>query len=147
MTIPGQRAALGECEGDKSKCNAEGCPLYGTRKRDGRVKDCGDASARSRNNRKVGLAAQRSAARKLKAAGSSSQANNEESWRHEFRWEVKSGKQDAVVVKRWRTRRDQAENVIGDVRPFGMITTHDGETLVTVRLDDFVNWGHNGGAL
>jgi len=99
----------GECGGNTEKCSVGGdCPIYGTLGREGRdgkrrVRGCGDAVARGRNNRRKGLAKQRTARKRLGVAPSNKFGDgNEENWQDpHFANEIKSGKQIQAAVNAW----------------------------------------------
>lgn len=97
-----------ECEGNKEKCNAEACPIFGTlgvAGKDGkrRVKGCGDPVARGKRNRAKGLKKQRDARKRLGVAPSHKFGDaNEENWNDPlFANEVKAGAQIKAAVTAW----------------------------------------------
>lgn len=136
--------AKGECEGNKEKCNAEGCPLFGTlgkAGRDGnrRIKGCGDPVARGRRNRAKGDSKARKARKALGIGGANTR--HEEHWGGLLRVEVKAGKQVGPIATRFFLAEQQSaqHKSIGDVRPFAMIAMPDGisDGLVLMRLSEF----------
>lgn len=137
----------GECEGNQNKCNADGCPKYGTlgrAHRDGkrRIKGCGDPVARGKRNRTKGDSKARRARKKLGlAATGNAGTRHEEHWGGVFRVEVKAGSQVGPIATRFFAARSQsqASKALGDVRPFAMIAMPDGtsEGIVLMSLDEF----------
>lgn len=98
----------GECQGNREKCGANGCPLFGTLgrpSRDGlrRIRGCNDPTARGKRSRTKGLSKQRTARKRLGVAPSNKFGDaNEENWQDTlFANEVKSGKQTGTVVTAW----------------------------------------------
>lgn len=98
----------GECEGNQEKCNAAGCPKFGTLgvvSHDGkrRIKGCSDPAARGKRSRRKGLTKQRTARKRLGVAPSSKFGDgNEENWKDAlFANEVKAGKQIQPAVNAW----------------------------------------------
>jgi len=98
----------GECQGNRERCTLADCPLFGTlgvAGRDGkrRIRGCGDAVARGKNNRRKGLAKQRTARKRLGVAPSNKFGDgNEERWQDAlFANEVKAGKQIQPAVTAW----------------------------------------------
>lgn len=136
------------CEGDQSRCNAVGCPLFGTLgtpARDGsrRIKGCGDPVARGKRNRRAGLTKQRDARKRLGVAPSNKFGDaNEENWQDAvFANEVKSGKQVQPAVTLWnkieaQIRKNQSD--FGSLRkPPRAVLMPEGwgkEGLVVMRL-------------
>lgn len=134
----------GECEGNKEKCNAEGCPLFGTLGkvgRDGkrRIKGCGDPVARGRRNRAKGDSKARKARKALGIGGANTR--HEEHWGGYLRVEVKAGKQVEPIATRFILAEQQSaqHKSIGDARPFAMVAMPDGmsDGLVIMRLSSF----------
>ena len=135
-----------DCEGNKDKCNADGCPLFGTlgvASKDGkrRVKGCGDPVARGKRNRAKGDSKARAARKKLGIPGANSR--HEEVWGGIVRVEMKAGKQVGPIATRFDEARAQSEAArpIGDVRPFVMVAMPDGTTegIVLLSLSDFAD--------
>jgi hypothetical protein len=136
-----------ECEGNRDKCSAEGCPLYGTlgkAARDGlrRVKGCDDPVARGRRNRAKGDSKARKARKALGIAGANTR--HEEHWGGVCRLEVKAGKQIEPIATRFVLAEQQSEQhrPLGDVRPFVMVAMPDGmsDGLVVMRLSVFAQF-------
>jgi hypothetical protein len=137
----------GECEGNRDKCNTEGCPKYGTLgrpARDGnrRIKGCGDPVARGKRNRTKGDSKARRARKKLGlAATGNAGTRHEEHWGGLFRVEVKAGAQVGPIFTRFLAARAQSEasKSLGDIRPFAMIAMPDGSSdgIVLMSLDEF----------
>lgn len=137
----------GECEGNRDKCNTEGCPKYGTLgrpARDGnrRIKGCGDPVARGKRNRTKGDSKARRARKKLGlAATGNAGTRHEEHWGGLFRVEVKAGAQVGPIFTRFLAARAQSEasKSLGDIRPFAMIAMPDGSSdgIVLMGLDEF----------
>lgn len=137
----------GECEGNRDKCNVDGCPKFGAlgrQARDGkrRVKGCGDPVARGRRNRSKGDSKARRARKKLGlAATGNAGTRHEEHWGGMFRVEVKAGVQVGPIATRFLAARAQSEasKSLGDVRPFAMIAMPDGmsDGIVLMSLDEF----------
>lgn len=134
----------GECEGDRDRCQLDGCPLFGVLGRpyrDGRrrVRGCGDPAARGKRNRAKGDSKARTARRKLGLAGVNSR--HEELWRGRLRVEVKAGAQVSPIVTRFESARRQSDEAkaFGDTRPFAMVAMPDGSTtgVVLMTLDEF----------
>lgn len=136
------------CGGDQSRCNAEGCPLFGTLgvpARDGtrRIKGCGDPVARGKRNRRSGLSKQRNARKRLGVAPSHKFGDaNEENWQDGvFANEVKSGKQVQTAVTLWNKIDEQVQrnqSHFGSLRkPTRAVLMPDGwgkDGLVIVKL-------------
>lgn len=95
----------GDCEGNRAKCGADGCPKYGRlpRKtsRDGRrrVRGCDDPTARGRRSKRAGGEAQRRAAKQLGIDVHGLHGGHEENYGGLVRLEVKHGGQ---VGAAWR---------------------------------------------
>jgi len=122
-----------DCEGNKDKCSAENCPLFGTlgkAGRDGkrRVKGCNDPVARGKRNRAKGDSKARRARKTLGIAGANTR--HEEHWGGAFRVEVKAGKQIEPIWTRYLLAEGQSEQAraLGDIRPFLMIAMPDGSS-------------------
>lgn len=104
---PNFRENVGDCEGNRDRCNAEGCPKYGSlgrAARDGgrRVKGCGDPVAIGRRNRRSGLEKQSKARKALGIAPQKFGDANEERWVDAyFANEVKAGRQVGPVLNWW----------------------------------------------
>ena len=140
-------ARKGECEGNQDKCNADGCPKFGTlgrEARDGRrrIKGCGDPVARGKRNRSKGDSKARRARKKLGlAATGNAGTRHEEHWGGYLRVEVKAGKQVEPIATRFILAEQQSaqHKSIGDARPFAMIAMPDGmsDGLVIMRLSSF----------
>lgn len=133
-----------ECGGDQTKCKADGCPLFGTLLKNGKVKGCKDPAAIGGRNRRYGLKKQRAARKALgipptKAASTSS---NEENWKHEhFRFEVKAGQQVQALTTRFLTAEAQsdASRSIGDPRGFAFVAmpADMSDGIVAIRLSQW----------
>ena len=144
METPAGSERKGECAGDRSRCNAAGCPLYGLLGRPGRdgqrrVRGCGDPRARGKRNRAKGDSKARRARKMLGIAGANSR--HEEHWGGALRVEIKAGAQVGPIETRFRDAEAQSQTAkaFGDVRPFAMIAMPDGQTdgIVLMRLSDF----------
>jgi len=134
----------GECEGKQEKCNATGCPKFGTLGRAGndgkrRIKGCGDPSARGKRNRAKGDSKARRARKQLGIQGANTR--HEELWGGDLRVEVKAGAQVAPIWTRYLLAENQSKQAkpIGDPRPFALIAMPDDTTegLVVMRLSSF----------
>lgn len=134
----------GDCQGNKDKCSAAGCPLYGNLgkvNRDGsrRIKGCGDPTARGKRNRSKGDSKARKARKALGIGGVNSR--HEELWGGDIRVEVKAGAQVKPLATRYFLAEQQSEAArpMGDVRPFALIAMPDGmsDGLVVMRLSAF----------
>lgn len=134
----------GECEGKQDKCNAVGCPKYGSLGRAGndgkrRIKGCGDPTARGKRNRAKGDSKARRARKQLGIQGANTR--HEELWGGDLRVEVKSGAQVAPIWTRYLLAENQSKQAkpIGDARPFALIAMPDDtrEGLVVMRLSSF----------
>lgn len=133
-----------ECGGDRSKCKVEGCPLFGTLLKNGKVKGCKDPAAIGGRNRRSGLKKQREARKMLgipmtKIASTSS---NEENWRDpHFRFEVKSGLQVKSLTTAYLKAEAQSDSSksLGDPRPFGFVAmpADMSDGLVAIRLSAY----------
>ena len=137
--------AKADCEGNKDKCNAEGCPLFGTLgvvSRDGnrRIKGCGDPTARGKRNRSKGDSKARKARQALGIGGVNSR--HEEHWGGAVRVEVKAGAQINPIATRYLLAEQQSEQhrAIGDNRPFMLVAMPDGmkDGLIVMRISQFV---------
>jgi hypothetical protein len=135
----------GNCEGNSSKCNVEGCPVYGTLGRPGRdgrrrVRHCGDPAARGKRNRSKGDAKARRARKKLGLGGHLTR--HEENWGGVFRTEVKAGAQVGPIYTRFKDAKNQSDaaKALGDNRPFVMVAMPDGTSagIILMDLDEFV---------
>lgn len=134
----------GDCQGNKDKCSAAGCPLYGNLgkvNRDGnrRIKGCGDPTARGKRNRSKGDSKARKARKTLGIGGVNSR--HEELWGGDIRVEVKAGAQVKPLATRYFLAEEQSEQhrPMGDTRPFALIAMPDGmsDGLVVMRLSAF----------
>lgn len=134
-----------ECEGNREKCNASGCPLFGTLGvvgRDGnrRIKGCGDPTARGKRNRSKGDAKARKARQALGIGGVNSR--HEEHWGGAVRVEVKAGAQINPIATRYLLAEQQSEQhrAIGDNRPFMLVAMPDGMTdgLIVMKISSFI---------
>lgn len=134
----------GECEGNKDKCSSTQCPLFGTlrkasRDNKQRVKNCGDAVATGKSNRRKGDSKARRARKQLGLGGANTR--HEELWGGDLRVEVKSGAQVATIWTKYLLAEGQSkqQRSIGDIRPFAFIAMPDGtnEGLVIMRLSNF----------
>jgi hypothetical protein len=134
----------GECEGNKDKCNAVGCPLFGALGRPGRdgarrIRNCGDPAARGKRNRTKGDSKARRARKKLGLGGHLTR--HEENWGGAFRCEVKAGAQVGPIWTRFRDAKNQSDacKSLGDNRPFVMVAMPDGitEGVVLITLTEF----------
>jgi hypothetical protein len=140
-------ARKGECQGDQSRCNVDGCPRFGVLGREGRdgarrVKGCGDPRARGKRNRTKGDSKARRARKVLGlSATGNAGTRHEEHWGGMFRVEVKAGAQVGPIATRFHSARTQSEasKALGDIRPFLMIAMPDGTSdgIVLVSLEDF----------
>ena len=133
------------CEGNQDKCNAEGCPLFGTLgvvSRDGkrRIKGCGDPTARGKRNRSKGDSKARKARTALGIGGVNSR--HEEHWGGAVRVEVKAGAQINPIATRYLLAEQQSEQhrAIGDNRPFMLVAMPDGmkDGLIVMRISQFI---------
>lgn len=137
----------GECQGNRERCTLADCPLFGTlgaAGRDGkrRIRGCGDAVARGKNNRRKGDSKARKARQRLGLAATGKVGSrHEEHWGGMFRVEVKAGKQVSPIWTRFRDASNQskASKALGDIRPFAMIAMPDGtsEGIVLMSLTEF----------
>jgi hypothetical protein len=137
----------GDCEGNREKCNLDGCPKFGTLgrpSRDGkrRVKGCNDPVARGKRNRTKGDSKARRARKKLGlSATGNAGTRHEEHWGGLFRVEVKAGAQVGPIATRFMAAHAQsnASKSLGDVRPFAMIAMPDGlsDGIVLMTLEEF----------
>jgi hypothetical protein len=136
-----------ECEGNQEKCNATGCPLFGTLgkvNRDGkrRIKGCGDPVARGKRNRTKGDTKARKARQALGIGGVNSR--HEEVWGGAVRVEVKAGAQVNPIATRYMLAEQQSEaqRPIGDNRPFMLVAMPDGmvDGLIVMRISQFVTF-------
>lgn len=134
----------GECQGNQNKCNANGCPLFGTLGRADRhgrrrIRGCGDPSARGRRNRIKGDSKARRARRKLGLGGHLTR--HEENWGGAFRIEVKAGVQVGPIATRFYAAKAQSDaaKALGDIRPFIMVAMPDGTArgIVLMDLEEF----------
>jgi hypothetical protein len=134
----------GECQGNQDKCNAEGCPLYGTlgrpdRQNRRRIRGCGDPAARGKRNRSKGDAKARRARKKLGLGGHLTR--HEENWGGAFRTEIKAGLQVGPIATRFQAAKAQSDaaKALGDIRPFLMVAMPDGTTdgIVLMSLSEF----------
>lgn len=95
-------------------------------------------SCRGRRNRNQGLAKQRVARKQLGVPPTRFKDSNEESWRWQFRCEVKSGQIVKALTSRFLAAEKQAETsrAVGDPRPFMFCAMPVGmsDGLVCVRL-------------
>lgn len=133
----------GECQGDRSRCTVEACPLFGTLRRadrDGRrrIRECGDLVASGRRAGRGGRTAQAKAARAVGVPVSTLRPGNEENYRGSLRIESKQGRQVSPAITAFRRARAQSDHAraIGDHRPFALLATADGLTVAVVALDD-----------
>lgn len=138
----------GECQGNKDKCNVDGCPKFGTlgkpNYKDGkrRIKGCGDPVARGKRNRSKGDSKARKARKKLGIVASGGvNSRHEEHWGGALRIEVKSGAQIQPIATRFLAAEAQsnAAKSMGDIRPFVMIAMPDemSDGIVLIRLEEF----------
>jgi hypothetical protein len=137
----------GECEGNRDKCNVDGCPRFGLltkRGRDGkrRVRGCNDPAARGKRNRAKGDSKARRARKKLGlSATGKAGSRHEEHWSGMFRVESKAGAQVGPIATRFYAARAQsdASKALGDVRPFIMIAMPDGRSdgIILMTLKEF----------
>jgi hypothetical protein len=134
----------GYCEGNQDKCNAEGCPKFGTLGRAGRdgarrIRNCGDPAARGKRNRTKGDSKARRARKKLGLGGHLTR--HEENWGGIVRTEIKAGAQVGPIYTRFRDAKNQsdASKALGDNRPFVMVAMPDGTTegIVLMTLTEF----------
>ena len=134
----------GECEGKQDKCNAVGCPKFGTLGRAGndgarRIKNCGDPTARGKRNRAKGDSKARRARKQLGIQGANTR--HEELWGGDLRVEVKSGAQVNPIWTRYLLAENQSKQLkpVGDARPFALIAMPDDtrEGIVVMRLSSF----------
>jgi len=137
----------GECEGNRERCNAERCPLFGTLGRPGRdgkrrIRGCGDPAARGKRNRAKGDSKARRARKRLGIAGANTR--HEELWGGAVRVEIKAGAQVEPIATRFRAAEQQSEAArsLGDIRPFVFVAMPDewgSEGLVIMRLSQFAD--------
>ena len=137
----------GECEGDRDRCNVDGCPRFGVLGRPGRdgarrVKGCGDPRARGKRNRSKGDSKARRARKMLGlSATGNAGTRHEEHWGGMFRVEVKAGAQVGPIATRFDAAAGQSEasKALGDIRPFLMVAMPDGRSdgIVLMRLEEF----------
>jgi len=137
----------GECEGNRERCNVEGCPRFGALGRPGRdgkrrIKGCGDPVARGKRNRTKGDSKARRARKKLGlSATGNAGTRHEEHWGGLFRVEVKAGAQVGPIATRFANAKAQSEasKSLGDIRPFLMIAMPDGmsDGIVLMTLEEF----------
>ena len=134
----------GECQGNRSRCTVDGCPLFGTlgrpdRRQVRRVRGCADPAARGRRNRTKGDAKARRARKKLGLGGHLTR--HEENWGGVFRTEIKAGAQIGPIATRFQAAKTQSDaaKALGDVRPFIMVAMPDGSTdgIVLMSLSEF----------
>ena len=134
----------GECQGNQDKCNAPGCPLFGTlgrpdRRGVRRIRGCSDPAARGRRNRTKGDSKARRARKKLGLGGYLTR--HEENWGGAFRVEIKAGAQVGPIATRFQAAKAQSDaaKALGDIRPFVMVAMPDGTSkgIVLMDLDDF----------
>ena len=134
-----------DCEGNQDKCNASGCPLFGTLgvvSRDGqrRIKGCGDPTARGKRNRSKGDSKARKARQALGIGGVNSR--HEEHWGGAVRVEVKAGAQINPIATRYLLAEQQSEQhrAIGDNRPFMLVAMPDGmnDGLIVMKISSFI---------
>ena len=134
----------GECQGNQDKCNAQGCPLFGTlgrpdRQGRRRIRGCGDPAARGKRNRAKGDSKARRARKKLGLGGHLTR--HEENWSGAFRTEIKAGVQVGPIATRFQAAKAQSDaaKALGDIRPFVMVAMPDGTTrgIVLMDLDEF----------
>lgn len=139
-----QTERKGECQGNKDKCNADGCPKFGTLgrpARDGkrRIKGCGDPVARGKRNRAKGDSKARRARKQLGIGGANTR--HEEHWGGDLRVEMKAGAQVTPIWTRYLAAETQSQQhrAVGDPRPFALVAMPDGITdgLVVMRLSSF----------
>jgi hypothetical protein len=137
--------AKADCEGNQEKCNAQGCPLFGTLGvlgRDGnrRIKGCGDPTARGKRNRSKGDNKARKARKALGIGGVNSR--HEEHWGGAVRVEVKAGAQINPIATRYllAEQQSEAQRPIGDHRPFMLVAMPDGmsDGLIVMKISSFV---------
>jgi hypothetical protein len=139
-----QQPRKGECQGNQDKCNADGCPKFGTLGRAGRdgkrrIKGCGDPVARGKRNRAKGDSKARRARKQLGIGGANTR--HEEHWGGDLRVEVKAGAQVQPIFTKYLAAEVQSEQhrAVGDPRPFALVAMPDGITdgLVVMRLSSF----------
>jgi hypothetical protein len=137
----------GDCQGNRDKCNLDGCPKFGTLGREGRdgkrrVKGCNDPVARGKRNRTKGDNKARIARRKLGLSATGNVGTrHEEHWGGMLRVEVKAGAQVTPIATRFNAAKGQSDEAkaFGDVRPFAMIAMPDNSSggIVLMTLDEF----------
>lgn len=137
----------GDCEGNQSKCVADGCPKHGIlgrlgRDRKRRVRGCGDPVARGKRNRTKGDSKARVARHKLGlSATGHAGSRHEEHWGGMFRVEIKAGAQVKPIATRFfkAMRQSNESKADGDTRPFAMIAMPEGvsDGIVLMTLDEF----------
>ena len=134
----------GECQGNQDKCNAPGCPLFGTlgrtdRRGVRRVRGCSDPAARGRRNRTKGDSKARRARKKLGLGGHLTR--HEENFGGALRCEIKAGAQVGPIATRFQAAKAQSDaaKALGDIRPFVMVAMPDGTTdgIVLMSLSEF----------
>jgi hypothetical protein len=137
----------GECQGNRDKCNIDGCPKFGLLGKAGRdnkrrVKGCNDPVARGKRNRTKGDAKARRARKKLGLfATGNAGSRHEEHWTGAFRVESKAGAQVGPIATRFYQAKAQsdASKAHGDIRPFVMIAMPDGKSdgICLMTLSEF----------
>lgn len=137
----------GECQGDQSRCNIEGCPKFGLLTRPGRdgkrrVRGCNDPAARGKRNRAKGDSKARRARKKLGlSATGKAGSRHEEHWGGMFRAESKAGAQVGPIATRFYAAKSQSDEAkaFGDIRPFIMIAMPDGHSdgIILMTLKEF----------
>lgn len=137
----------GECEGNRDRCNLEGCPKFGLLSKPGRdgkrrVRGCNDPAARGKRNRAKGDAKARRARKKLGlAATGKAGSRHEEHWSGMFRAESKAGAQVGPIATRFYAAKAQSDaaKALGDIRPFIMIAMPDGTSdgIILMTLTEF----------
>lgn len=144
MTAPIPGPTKGECQGNQDRCNADGCPLFGTLGKPGRdekrrVRGCNDPVARGKRNRTKGDSKARNARKRLGLVGPLTR--HEEHWRGALLVEVKAGAQVGPLATKFRLAKAQsdASRAIGDSRPFALVAMPDGSSdgIIAFTLSDF----------
>ena len=134
----------GECQGNQDKCNAPGCPLFGTlgrpdRRGVRRIRGCSDPAARGRRNRTKGDSKARRARKKLGLGGYLTR--HEENWGGLVLCEIKAGAQVGPIATRFYAAKAQSDaaKALGDIRPFVMVAMPDGtsEGICLMTLTEF----------
>ena len=124
----------------KCGCGIEGVPASTGK---GHASACKCRACIAGRNSRRGKRLHRAVANKIGASTGYGTSSHEESWVHEWRCEVKTGKQISPILTRYLDARSQSNSsrAIGDVRPFVFIAdpgVKGQPTLAIIDLDDLM---------